>query len=158
MNRRDFMKLLGLGALTTAAGLVLPTPPPPVLAEPERVRRWWAVPRGAPVPQLRREHRALFIGDPVAYGDDDGTIVGCRPSEDVVGHVVQVNPDGTVLVRIADPIEDEFTRIVRAIAQAHHRARDRRILQVLGVADMDQAGAKLHAMFGAHVPVSVEAT
>ncbi len=41
-TRRDFLKLLGLGAGVTAAGLVLP-------AEVEPVRRWWQVGRGAPV-------------------------------------------------------------------------------------------------------------
>ena len=43
MNRRTFLRLLGLGATATAAGIVV--------AEAEPVRRWWAVPRNAPVPQ-----------------------------------------------------------------------------------------------------------
>jgi hypothetical protein len=42
MNRRGFLKLLGLGAGATAAGVVLP--------DVEPVRRWWQVGRGAPVP------------------------------------------------------------------------------------------------------------
>ena len=41
MDRRAFLKMLGLATAATAAGLVVP--------EPERIRRWWAVPRGAPV-------------------------------------------------------------------------------------------------------------
>lgn len=41
MNRRDFLRLLGLGAATTAAGIVLP--------QVEPVRRFWQVGRNAPV-------------------------------------------------------------------------------------------------------------
>lgn len=41
MDRRAFLKALGLGAAATAAGLALP--------EPEPIRRYWAVPRSAPV-------------------------------------------------------------------------------------------------------------
>lgn len=46
MNRRDFLRILGVGAATTAAGLVLPVPIAEAL-EPRR--RFWQVPLGAPV-------------------------------------------------------------------------------------------------------------
>lgn len=42
MNRRSFLKLLGLGAAATAAGVIVPE----VIAKPER--RFWQVPRTGP--------------------------------------------------------------------------------------------------------------
>lgn len=41
MDRRGFLRLLSMGAAATAAGIVL--------VEPEPVRRYWQVPRNAPV-------------------------------------------------------------------------------------------------------------
>jgi hypothetical protein len=47
-TRRGFLKLLGLGAAATAAGVLLP--------EVEPVRRYWAVPRNAPVGPIETLH------------------------------------------------------------------------------------------------------
>lgn len=46
MQRRDFLRLFGLGAAATAAAVIVPEL---LLPEPEKVRRYWAVPRNAPL-------------------------------------------------------------------------------------------------------------
>jgi hypothetical protein len=63
MNRRDFLKLLGIGAATTAAGIVLPE----AIVEPRR--RLWQVGRNAPVSGLR--YRMAIEGFPGEYAFDN---------------------------------------------------------------------------------------
>jgi len=69
MNRRDFLRLLSLGTAATAAGLVVPTLEP--------VRRYWAVPRNAPVrsqwQEMADEFDALVNGEPLR-SDNPGLI------------------------------------------------------------------------------------
>jgi len=65
MKRRDFLRLLSLGTAATAAGLVVPTLEP--------VRRYWAVPRNAPVrsqwQEMADEFDALVNGEPLVSGN-----------------------------------------------------------------------------------------
>lgn len=55
MDRRAFLKLLGLGAGATAAGLVL--------AEVEPIRRWWQVSASAPVGGERMRWQQEYMGE-----------------------------------------------------------------------------------------------
>ena len=98
MNRRDFMRLLGLGATATAAGVLLP--------EVETVRRFWAVPRNAPVGPRRDWHGRLGLEEAT------GPITAFQPysvwSFNAAEHIhpnalVAVREDGKVVNANGDP-------------------------------------------------------
>lgn len=115
LPRRRFLSLLGLGA--AAAGVE-------VVSEP--IRRYWQVPRSAPVgeklptmsqspafaPRARVEGprgiykfnvaRDAYEGGMVALLDD-GTVQACRYGESPIGVVQSVEPDGTAWVHLGEP-------------------------------------------------------
>lgn len=117
LSRRSFLKLVGLAASASAsaAGVFVP--------ETERVRRWWAVPRNAPVPT----RPAIVHGDLVALGDD--------------GYVYPADADALTWATdswadaSSDDIIADLERGIDDMAESAALHRERRILEALQFRD-----------------------
>ena len=124
MNRRDFLRLLSLGATATAAGVLLP--------EVEPIRRWWAVPRNAPVggglrlpddfSTVKRLH--VTASDGTEFECDNPGFVSVTPWRGVVtyeaaeqietGGLVALRPDGKAVNAKGDPNQVVVGHAVRS--------------------------------------------